>query len=575
MKKRIPYAVGNFEEIVRGDYFFVDKTRYIADLEEWKVPVFLRPRRFGKSLWCSVLECYYDVNRADRFEELFGQFAIGRAPTSERNRYLVIRLNFSVVEVRADIAHIRESFDRVCNRAFSVFLSQHRDYFPDGLECSGTASDTLGAILSHVRETGAPPVYVVIDEYDNFANQLITTRRDTLYRDLTTGDSFFRTFFKVIKAGIEDLSVGRVFITGVLPITMDDLTSGFNIAEIITLEPNTLSMLGFTQAEVDHYVAQVFDEYGLDGSRLDEVLGLLESYYNGYRFLPGAADTLYNSTILNFYLKKLVTRKGEIPREFIDDNVRTDLSWLQRLSSDERDTRELIETLLFENELPYDIDMLSSKFNMNQFFEKDFYPVSLFYLGMLTVKDDFRMAFPNQTLAKIFTEYFNTVERIEVSRGYGGYFERFLEDLDLEALFAGYWETYVGQIPAQAFDKVNENFFRTTFYELCTRYLSTRFAFSIEVNYPSGRCDWEMLGKYHTEHCDLKYLVEFKYFTNEEGQRRGILDIDAPFPEDVEQVAGFERDNLAKFPAYRITKHIIYVVGNRGYRFFRLPTPVE
>ena len=570
MKKRIPYAVGNFEKVVRDNYFFVDKTAYIAELEQWNVPVFLRPRRFGKSLWCSVLECYYDVNRADRFDELFGQFAIGKHPTSERNRYLVMRLNFSVVEVKPDLSYIERSFNRVCREAFSVFLSSYRDYFDDGIELGESATDGLRSILSHVRQRNGPPVYLIIDEYDNFANQLVTTRKDELYRELTTGDSFFRTFFKVVKAGTEDASVGRVYITGVLPITMDDLTSGFNIAEVITLEPGTLSMLGFTQPEVERYVAQVFDEYGFDRSRLDEVTGLLANYYNGYRFLPDATETLYNSTILNFFLKRLVTGGGQIPREFIDDNVRTDLNWIRRLSSDERDACGLLEALLFENELPYDIDMLSSKFNMRQFFEKDFYPVSLFYLGMLTLKNDFRMVFPNQTLAKIFTEYYNTVESHEVSKGYVAYFERFLEDLDLEALFRGYWKTYVRQIPAQAFDKVNENLFRTTFYELCTRYLSRQFSFSIEVNYPSGRCDWEMLGKYHTPRHDLKYMVEFKYYTNQEGARRGILDVEAPFPDHVEKIAAYERDALEKFPSHRITKHVIYIVGNTGFRFFRV-----
>jgi len=570
MKKRIPYAVGNFEKIVRDNYFFVDKTGFIRELEEWNVPVFLRPRRFGKSLWCSVLECYYDIKRSDRFEELFGEFEIGKCPTAERGHYLVMRLNFSVVEVRPDMAHIERSFNSVCNRAFSVFLSDYADSLGGGLECSESAADTLGTIFSRVRQTHCPPVYVIIDEYDNFTNQLITTHKDQLYRDVTTGDSFFRTFFKVIKAGVEDASVGRVFITGVLPITVDDLTSGFNIAEIITLAPSTLSMLGFTQKEVELYVEQVFEEYGFDRSRLDEVRALLENYYNGYMFLPDATDSLYNSTILNFFLKRLTTENGRIPREFIDDNVRTDLNWIRRLSSSEQDTHELLQALMFENELPYDIDMLSSQFNMSQFFEKDFYPVSLFYLGMLTLKSDFRMVFPNQTLAKIFTEYYNTVESHEVSKGYVAYFEQFLEDLDLEALFGGYWKTYVRQIPAQAFDKANENFFRTTFYELCTRYLSRQFSFSIEVNYPSGRCDWEMLGKYHTPRHDLKYMVEFKYYTNQEGARRGILDLEAPFPEHVDKIAAYERDALEKFPSHRVMKHVIYIVGNTGFRVFRV-----
>ena len=177
---------------------------------------------------------------------------------------------------------------------------------------------------------------------------------------------------------MEDRSIGRVFITGVLPITIDDLTSGFNIAEIITLAPNMLSMLGFTQAEVNRYVETIF------------------------------AD-----------------------------------------------------------------------------------------------KDQYTMTLPNQTMREIFTEYYNTLARIEVSAGYTPYFQQFLADLELGKLFAGYWEVYIGQLPAQLFDRMNENFFRTTFFELCSRYLARDFSFGVEVNHPSGRSDWEMLGKPDSRFANL------------------------------------------------------------------------
>lgn len=411
---------------------------------------------------------------------------------------------------------------------------------------------------------------MIIDEYDNFTNQLITSHQDKLYGELTTGDSFLRTFFKVIKAGVGEGRIGRVFITGVLPITIDDLTSGFNIAEIITLEPGTLNMMGFTQAEVDHYLTDVFDEYGFDHSRLTEIKELVRNYYNGYRFLPDTEESLYNSTILNHFLKRFTINKGTIPRDFIDENLRVDINWIRRLTGGDEKAREMLETLVLKEELPYDMDMLNSKFNMNQLFQKRFYPVSLFYLGMMTTQDQFSMTFPNQSLRKIFTEYFNELENFSVSEGYTDYFRSFLKILDLEQLFAGYWTTYVGQIPAQAFDKMNKNFFRTTFYELCTRYLSQDFTFAIEVNYPSGRSDWEMLGKYHSNHRDMKYLLEFKYFSNEKGKKDGILDLEKALPQDIKQTDAYAKDIHKVHPEYNITKHIVYIVGNMGYRFFSL-----
>ena len=208
---------------------------------------------------------------------------------------------------------------------------------------------------------------------------------------------------------------------------------------------------------------------------------------------------------------------------------------------------------------------------MEQFFEHDFYPISLFYLGMLTIKNQFRMMLPNQTMREIFTEYFNTLARIEVSQGYVPYFEQFLVDLDLEKLFAGYWEVYVGQLPAQLFDKMNENFFRTTFFELCSRYLARDFTFGVEVNHPSGRSDWEMLGKPDSAYANLKFLLEFKYTpVKDEAQIAHWLQLSAPLPEDVAQITRYAEDIHREFPQFTVQQYIVYIVGRKGYRLFRV-----
>ncbi|MFH0926698.1 MAG: AAA family ATPase, partial [bacterium] len=352
------------------------------------------------------------------------------------------------------------------------------------------------------------------------------------------------------------------------PITIDDLTSSFNIAEIITLEERTLGMLGFTQDEVDGYLEEVYDSYNLDKANMAEVKQIMIENYNGYKFLPDSLERLYNSTILTYFLKNFALGNGKIPREIIDDNLRTDISWIRRLTQKEENAREMLETLLLEKELPYDNKMITSKFNMNKFFEKNFYPLSLFYLGMLTFKNEFKMQLPNLTMKQIFTEYFNIVENIEVSKGYAGIFEKFVDDLNIERLFQGYWDVYVSQFPAQIFDKVNENFYRITFYELCTRYLSHAFTFSIETNYPSGRSDWEMLGKFHTKYRHQKFLIEFKYFSNGEGTRLKILRLKKPREAEVEQVKKYEQDILRQFPYFKIRSYVIYIVGNKGFRCY-------
>lgn len=571
MPKRIPYAVANYEKIVDEGFHFVDKTRFIRELEKYQIPVFLRPRRFGKSLWCSVLECYYDINRKERFDTLFGHTDIGREPTPARNSHMVMRFDFSKIEVLPSYQSLRDKFNSECVNSFEVFLGEYREYLGESAgPVSGDASDVLAEILRTVRKAGAPPLHIIIDEYDNFTNQLLTAHRDGLYRELTTGDSFLRTFYKVIKAGVGEGSVARVFITGVLPITMDDLTSGFNIGQIITLKEHTLQMMGFTDTEVDAYLDEIFAEHGWPEATRDRVREDLRVHYNGYRLLPDATETLYNSTICNFYLNDLVISNGKLPTETIDQNLRVDVNWLRRLTGSDEETRELLEQLMFDGALPVDMTMLRSKFNMSEFFQKRFFPLSFYYLGMLTFRDRFSLTFPNLTVKTIFTEYFNEVEHIEVSLGYTDMFRRFLGDHDLEALFAGYWKQYIGQIPAQAFDKANENFFRTTFYELCTRYLSQDLMIAIEVNHPGGRSDWEAVGRAGTPFENEAFMLEFKHLARAEGERLGVSRWTEPKEEDIAQVTRYADDLKRRYPELTIRRHLLYTVGAAAYRFFTL-----
>jgi hypothetical protein len=226
---------------------------------------------------------------------------------------------------------------------------------------------------------------------------------------------------------------------------------------------------------------------------------------------------------------------------------------------------------VFDESLPVDLNMFCSKFNMDRFFEKRFFPLSLYYLGLLTFKSRFTLHFPNLTVKKIFTEYFNELEQIEVSLGYTDMFEQFLMEHDWEKLFAGYWERYIGQIPAQAFDKANENFFRTTFFELCTRYLSPDFTFAIEVNRHSGRSDWEAIGRAGTTFENQAAIIEFKHFSRQQAEQLGVADWTAPRAEDVAQVSAYADDLKHQFPELTIQCHVLYTISATGYRFFTIP----
>lgn len=571
MKKNIAYAVANYEQIVDDGYYFVDKTRFIRELEKYRVPVLLRPRRFGKSLWCSILECYYDVRRGGRFDALFGTTDIGRAPTKERSTYMVLRLDFSLIRVNNDYQSVEKEFDDICREALKTFACRYGEWLVEELDSEGRSSGSLlNAVLSMVKRHDAPPLFVIIDEYDNFTNQMVSTGNTGLYEEVTTGESFLRTFFKVIKAGVGEGTVGRVFITGVLPITIDDLTSGFNIAQVITLKENLLTMFGFTQTETDVYLDELFTDYGWGDVLRESVGAEVKARYNGYRLLPGSSETLYNSTILNYYLNELVIHDGCPPVEPIDENLRVDVNWLRRLAGSQSAAREALEQLMYHNTMPANMSLLRSKFNANRFFDPSFLPISLYYLGMLTFLDDFALTFPNLTVKTIFTDYYNELEEINISSGYETMFRQFLKDGDWADLFAGYWRQYIGQIPAQAFDKVNENFFRTTFYSLCTQFLSRYFVFTIEENLPSGRADWQALGRTGTRFESVAAVMEFKHFPRNKGTAQGVLDLERPSDEDICQITEYADDVQLRHCDKKVRRFMVYTVGCAGFRVWEV-----
>ena len=561
----IPYAVANYAEMRDRGFYYVDKTDYIPRLEAYKAPVFLRPRRFGKSLLVSTLAHYYDRTLAHRFEDLFGGTYIGSHPTPEHNRYMIIRYDFSAMVMADNMERLEQNFNILNRGPVEIMVTHNRDLFGDfQFSTRENAAQMLEEALAYARAHDLPPVYILIDEYDNFTNQLLTSYNDPLYEKVTTADSFLRTFFKVIKKGIGEGSIRTCFCTGVLPVTMDDLTSGYNIAEILTLHPDFINMLGFTHAEADAYLRYVLDKYTGSQERYDEIWQLIVNNYDGYRFSP-KGEKLFNATILTYFLKNFATRHGEVPEEMIDENLRTDIGWLRRLTLSLENSKAMLDALVIDNGLYYNVADLSSKFNKQKFFDKNFYPVSLFYLGMTTLQNNFRMALPNLTMRSIYMDYYNVLNRIDGGANrYVPTYERFVDERDFESLVRNYFEQYLGQFPAQVFDKINENFIRCSFFELVSRYLSSCYTFAIEQNNSEGRADFEMTGIPGTDYYTDDRLVEFKYYKAKEAEK--MLASDAPLPEHVEQVHRYAEDTLRHFPNYKVRTYMVYICANRGWK---------
>ena len=561
----IPYAVANYADLRDRGFYYVDKTDYIPRLEAYNAPVFLRPRRFGKSLLVSTLAHYYDRTLAHRFEDLFGGTYIGSHPTPEHNRYMIIRYDFSAMVMADNMEGLEQNFNILNRGPVEIMVTHNRDLFGDfQFSTRENAAQMLEEALAYARAHDLPPVYILIDEYDNFTNQLLTSYNDPLYEKVTTADSFLRTFFKVIKKGIGEGSIRTCFCTGVLPVTMDDLTSGYNIAEILTLESDFINMLGFTHAEADAYLRYVLDKYTGSQERYDEIWQLIVNNYDGYRFSP-KGEKLFNATILTYFLKKFAVNKGEVPEEMIDENLRTDIGWLRRLTLSLENSKAMLDALVIDNGLYYNVADLSSKFNKQKFFDKNFYPVSLFYLGMTTLQNDFRMTLPNLTMRSIYMDYYNVLNRIDGGANrYVPTYERFVDERDFESLVRNYFEQYLGQFPAQVFDKINENFIRCSFFELVSRYLSSCYTFAIEQNNSEGRADFEMTGIPGTDYYTDDRLVEFKYYKAKEAEK--MLELDAPLPEHVEQVHRYAEDTLRHFPNYKVRTYVVYICANRGWK---------
>jgi hypothetical protein len=382
-------------------------------------------------------------------------------------------------------------------------------------------------------------------------------------------EGFLKTFFKLLKEGRKTGAIHNVFITGVLPITIDELASGFNIADFITLEPEFENMFGFTQAEVDHLLNEIYEEYQFNPSTRSETDALIKSNYDGYHFVNPHGEAVYNSTILIYFLKYF-TRYGTYPEYLTDMNLKTDLMWVRRITGSNPDnTKGFVDRLLLYGNIEFDRTFLISKFNMSQFFEKGFYPISFFYLGMLTRESRFMMRLPNLNMRTIFVEYFNELHRIDVSTGYADMMQRFVNDLDLNALFGGYWKGYVSQLPEAVFQKVNENFYRTTFYELCSRHLSPWFTWNLERSYPKGHTDLEFVGKYSECFAGIRMVIEFKYYSNAAFEKLKTTIDDFELQEaDTKQIAGYVEGLKQEYPEAKISRHVIYCFGNQGYRVF-------
>jgi hypothetical protein len=393
---KIPYGLSNFGQIRSEGHFYADKTPFLPVLETFQYLVFLRPRRFGKSTLVSMLEHYYDLGKKADFDALFQGLWIHQQPTRERSSYLVLTLDFSGVAIEGGADVLKTSFSHSVRNSLRTFLLRYRDLIPalgvlyDDIGNAGDAEALIGAVLSIVAATPYK-IYLLIDEYDHFANRLLAGGEENTYDAIVKKTGFVRTFYAALKSGTRSGAVGRMFVTGVSPLMLDDLSSGFNIASHGSLSPRLHTLAGFTRQDTERAV----DEFLAARPQLAQIpelcerstlLRVLAEHYNGYRFSDNAPERVFNSDMVLYFLKELDDR-GLYPRDMLDRNVRTEYGHLQRIGvwgrgSDRAERRALFQTILSEGHIRSEI---IEQFGVQSLGSATHFVSLLYYLGMLTL----------------------------------------------------------------------------------------------------------------------------------------------------------------------------------------------
>ena len=411
-RKRIPYGMMNFIDVREDDCYYVDKTHYIPLIENAnKYFFYIRPRRFGKSLTISMLHHYYNILEADKFEKWYGDLYIGKHPTPERNSYLIIYLNFAVVN--AELNSYRQSLDAHCNTEFNFFCDVYAQYLPEGIKEEMNkkkgAVEQLNYLYKECIKTNQQ-IYLFIDEYDHFTNKILSEPSCLEdYKSETYGTGYLRSFFDTVKAGT-DSTIKRCFVTGVSPVTMDDLTSGFNIGTNYSLSPEFNEMTGFNEEEVramlDYYATTCQFHHSTN-----ELIEAMKPWYDNYCFSEKSygGTTMYNSNMVLYFVDNYIRNGGYMPRNMVEENIRVDYNKLRMLIRKDKEFAHDASTIQTLVQQGYVTGELKTGFPAETVAEPDNFISLLFYFGMLTISGTKRgktlLTIPNQVVREQLYSY--------------------------------------------------------------------------------------------------------------------------------------------------------------------------
>ena len=566
--KLLPYGISNYAQIKRENKYMVDKTKYLELMEKAGHFLFLiRPRRFGKSLFLSMMESYYDIESKGSFDHLFGDTYAGSHPTPEHNEYQVLRLDFSKPGGTKDT--LEENVNGYLDLLYGDFVTRYAKYYPDNYVEEYKQQKSTSDRVNYVHqkfETYNIKSYLIIDEYDNFTNNVLNQHGEAVYHAMTHAEGFYRDLFKKFKG-----SFTRILMMGVSPVTMDDVTSGYNIATALTLEKQFNEMLGFSEEEVRNII-RYYNEAGAFSLDEDETLKAMRPWYDGYCFSEYAnveGHHVFNTDMVLYYLKSFLLN-GEGPDDMIDPNTKTDYAKLDRVVRLDKIEGDRKGVLLEIAQNGYTYGRVKRSFPANQLTDPNMFKSLLFYYGMVTIQGmrgaQCILGIPNNNVREQYFNYllveYNKIHTIDLSR--------LTESFD-DAALDGKWQPMMEHICRQYHDTTsvrsliegerNLQGFMNALLTLNPYYITCP---EVELNH--GYCDFFLMPDL-SRYPDIRhsYIIELKYLpmtaTDAEAEKQ--------WNEAEEQIRGYAKGKVVQQMTQNTELHLV-IAQIKGYDLLKL-----
>ena len=539
--KQVPYGVSDFVTVRERNLYYVDKTMYLSLLEQQPDNLFyIRPRRFGKSLFISKLQAYYDKAMTDRFDSLFGGLWVHEHPTSLRGRYQMLYLDFS--RVGGDIEQLSARFNDYCSLMLDDFMHTYRDDYPEETVKAFFETRQMADKLDLIRNSAVRlriPLYLIIDEYDNFTNIVLNEKGEEVYHAITHASGFYRDVFKKFKGMFE-----RIFMTGVSPVTLDDLTSGFNIGWHLSMNPKFDKMLGFSTEDV-RAMLLYYKEVGMlpAESYVEAMLTEMKPWYDNYCFAKECLKQearVFNCDMVLYYIRQYMD-SGHSPERMVDPNTKTDYNKLKKLLQLDRldgDRRGVIRRIVEEGQI---ITEVEESFPAKDLTNPNIFPSLLFYYGMLTIKGTYGsqliLCIPNNNVRKQYYEYL-----LEGYNEYSGIRISSLLTLFTRMSFDGQWREALQYI-ADAYKNLSsvrdsiegERSIQGFFMAYLS--LNDYYITAPELELSHGYCDFFLLPNLTHYQSKHSYIVELKYLPKKDFEAKAA----EQWQQAVEQIDSYAR----------------------------------